>query len=142
VNDHGYLRDDLDFQRVLLDCHLAFLPGPSEDDHFARYSIPSRTADFLTAGLPMLACVARQSATGQFLAPLVPNAVRLARSPEELVAGMRAFLHDEADWQSASDLARDFAARRLSMDAVRSVVLNELAGAAAAGAHSNVHCHA
>lgn len=142
VRNYGYVPDDSAFQRVLLESHVAYLSGPSEDDHFARYSVPSRTSDYLMAGLPTLACVAPESATGKFLAPLVPHAVRLVRSAEQVADGLRAFAGDAGSWRAASGAARAFAVSRLSMDAARGEVLAALATAARSRVRGEVHAHA
>lgn len=131
TDDRGFVANDRDYHAILADCHIGFLSGPNELDRFGRYSIPSRSGDFMMAGLPIVGMVPAGSATEIFMRPLVPDAARLVTSITELESALAAF-SDPVNWQRASELGRAFAQRELAIDRVRGVILSALASAARA----------
>jgi len=131
VRDLGYVSEAGELERLLSGCHLAFLPGPSEPDHFTRFSIPSRISDYLMAGLPIVATVGAGSATERFLGPLIPASVAAVSSPEQIVAAMEHFAGNPEHWLAASAAARKFAVEHLSVGAIRERLFDILTQAAA-----------
>ncbi|PYJ79401.1 MAG: hypothetical protein DME22_25510, partial [Verrucomicrobia bacterium] len=55
IRDHGLLSHDA-YQDLLRKCHLAYLPVSHPSNTVARFSLPSRQADYLACGLPIIAC--------------------------------------------------------------------------------------
>ncbi len=110
-----------EYEALLARCHMAFLSGPLHLDRFGKFSIASRIADYLMTGLPVLACVGEGTAMHRFLEPLVPDAVRYTRTPDELIAGLAAFRQPQA-WRTAHELGRAFAVSRLDIVKIREVV--------------------
>ena len=119
TTDHGFITDHNVYNRLVADCHLAYLPGPSELDAFGKFSFPSRTSDYFMAGLPVMACVPAGSAAEGVLAPLEPECVHITRTPEELTKAVADFTSSPERWKQASRRARDFAATHLSIDVIR-----------------------
>jgi len=126
------------YNSILATCHLAYLTGPSELNCFGRFSIPSRLSDFFMVGLPVLACVALGSATKQFLDPLVPHCVRYTNKSSELLQAIEDFTSSEKRWQAASQQACTFALENLSLDVVRTRILERLASACKQGSHLKI----
>jgi hypothetical protein len=65
--------DDLGRDEALAECHVGYLPGPflsPRQDLRSRYSIPSRSADYLAIGLPLIAAANIHSATSNFFSPI------------------------------------------------------------------------
>lgn len=129
MTDRGYV-SDAEYQDIVRTSHVAYLTGPSELDFLGRFSVPSRLSDFLMAGLPVLACVAAESATEKFLSPLAPSCVHFTRTPEELSRGLDHFSSPKR-WRDASDDAKSFALENLAMPAVRKRILDTLTRACA-----------
>ena len=122
IRNLGFISDPKEYQRILSQSHMAYLTGPSELNMFGRYSFPSRTSDYVMAGLPILACVAEGTATQQALRPLVPDAARFTRTPEQLLDALNYFMSSQQAWRCASEQAIDFGAARMSIDVVRKQV--------------------
>jgi glycosyltransferase involved in cell wall biosynthesis len=120
---------DEEYRKALASAHLAFLSGPGELDCFGLYSFPSRCVDYLMAGLPILGCVAKGSATEKMLEPLIPQSVRLAITPQDMVDAITDLLSTDQRWQLASRGARSFAMEHFSIDRVRAQVSDLLAAA-------------
>jgi hypothetical protein len=118
-----------DYEALLARCHVAFLSGPLDLDRFGKFSIASRIADYLMAGLPVVGCVGDGTAMQRFLQPIVPRAVRFARTPDELLDGLAAF-RDPARWRDAHEVGRAFAVAHLDIRQVRRLVRDTLTAAA------------
>jgi glycosyltransferase involved in cell wall biosynthesis len=131
VDNRGYITSADEYQRIVESCHVGYLPGPSTMNALGRFSVPSRTADFLMSGLPIVACVAAGSATETFLQPLAATCVRIARTDDAIVEGVHGFTRSADDWQAASRQAREFAVANLSTTSVRAKVFDALARAVA-----------
>jgi hypothetical protein len=65
----------------------------------------------------------------RFLQPIVPRAVRFARTPDELLDGLAAF-RDPARWRDAHEVGRAFAVAHLDIRQVRRLVRDTLTAAA------------
>jgi glycosyltransferase involved in cell wall biosynthesis len=132
TDDRGFVADDHAYHALLADCHVGFLSGPNELDRFGRFSIPSRSGDFLMAGLPIIGVVPTGSATEIFMRPLTPQTARFVTTTAEMAAALAA-LSDPATWTAASEHGRAFAQRELAMDRVRGKILSVLKLAADGG---------
>jgi len=126
VQDLGFIPDDDDYRRTIATAQVAYLTGPCDLDCYGRYSFPSRTAEFLMAGLPIIGCVPRGSATVRMLEPLIPACVVPVNTPGELVDAVRAFTASLGSWSQASSLAREFAIGNFGIDLVRQRILEIL----------------
>ena len=127
----GYLHHE-EVENILLDCHLAYLPGPClpvEKDKYSKYSIPSRLTDYLMAGLPTVAFPAPASAAEKFLAPVMPVAVQRAMTPAALVESVAHFVSTE-HWREASAAAHAFAVAQCSVEGARRALVDQLHQAA------------
>jgi len=125
----GFIGNEDDFQRLLATAHLAFLSGPDAGDMYGRWSFPSRTVDYLMAGLPVLACVSAGSATEDVLKPISPEAVAFTRSESDIIEAINRFTADKESWGAASRTARSFAEKTMSLDSVRDKVFKALEAA-------------
>ncbi len=82
----GFLDDD-ERDRALSDCHVGYLPGPlpsPQQDMRSRHSIPSRAADYMAIGLPVIAAANVHSATSIFFAPIRDRGFFLVRGDEDI----------------------------------------------------------
>ncbi len=119
VDDLGFLNKTADYLDHLASCHLAYLPGPSLDDCFARFSVPSRLADYLMAGLPVVAKVSPVSATARFIRGIPECCASIVENGEQFSDTLLRFAQDQNYWVRASAAARNFALEKLSTDIVR-----------------------
>ncbi len=129
VRNIGFVSDE-EYRQTLADTHIAYLMGPLDKDWLGKYSFPSRTSDYLMAGLPVLGCVGEGTATESVLLPLVPHAVRFTRTVDTLLEALAAFTASPAAWQEASSAARAYALEFMSLDKVRAQWLQALSDAA------------
>ena len=100
----GFLESDNDRDTALAGNQIAFLPGPQADpqvDPRSRFSIPSRSLDFMATGLPILGTVHPQSATAHYLKSLGTGTYLSMASSEDLASALLA-LSDSRTWESAS----------------------------------------
>jgi glycosyltransferase involved in cell wall biosynthesis len=119
TQDFGFVNDADQFQRILTDSHCAFLCGPHVLDNLGMYSFPSRVADYMMAGLPVVGAVNPASATWRMLKPLDGAGVVLTNSPEEIVAGFAQLAGSAARWRQASESSRGYACAHFSMEHIR-----------------------
>jgi hypothetical protein len=126
----GFLESEDEYQKFLATGHLAYLTGPNAGDMHGKWSFPSRTADHLMAGLPVLACVPAGSATERVLEPISPQAVAFTRTGADIVAAINRFTSNQEAWLLASHTARSFAEETMRLEVVRARILEALAGAA------------
>jgi hypothetical protein len=125
VQNLGFV-SDVEYRQTIADAHLAYLMGPLETDWLGKYSFPSRTSDYLMAGVPVLGCVGAGTATESVLMPLVPQAVRFTRTPDEICAAIAAFTESSGSWCAASAAALAFALDHLAMEKIRAQWLTAL----------------
>ena len=129
VRNLGFVSDE-EYRQNFAGFHLAYLMGPLEKDWLGKYSFPSRTSDYLMAGLPVLGCVGEGTATESVLMPLVPHAVRFTRTPDALVEALAAFTVSSAVWHEASKAARAYAVEHMALETIRAQWLQALQDAA------------
>jgi glycosyltransferase involved in cell wall biosynthesis len=101
----GFLPSAADRDAAMARCHVGFLPGPLADPDEnlrSRYSIPSRTLDYLAVGLPIVGCVHPRSATGLFLNRRGIDVGPFNDSPGSLATMLESLL-DEKFWAHQSD---------------------------------------
>ena len=127
--DGGYINNGEDYRKTLAEAHLAFLSGPDADNMHGKWSFPSRTVDYLMAGLPVLACVSAGSATEDVLKPISPQAVAFTRSEADIIEAINRFTADREAWAAASHAARSFAETTMSLEVVREKVFAALESA-------------
>ncbi|MBC8103378.1 MAG: hypothetical protein H7Z41_12435 [Cytophagales bacterium] len=136
VHNLGLVDND-SYQRNIVRSHIAYLCGPSTHDNAARFAFPSRTSDYLMAGLPVLACVVPGSATERILSPLSPESVRFVHTTEDITAGIQDFAQ-KSRWQTASRKARQFALAEMHLTEVRKKILAKLIEAKVASRQANI----
>jgi len=69
VTATGFIESSETRDKILSECAVGFLPGPTgapESDSRSKYSIPSRILDFMAIGLPIVGAVHPRSATASF----------------------------------------------------------------------------
>lgn len=121
---HGFVSNE-ERDRLLRSCHAAFLPGPCEDpqhEMLARFSVPSRTSDYLLHGLPVLANFHPASAARGFFTEVLGTGVRLVREADALVQEL-SDLSRPATWREASNAALAFANARLDSRVLRDRIM-------------------
>ncbi len=122
VNYRGFFQDSKDLDKATAGCHLAYLPGPSklpEEDCYSSYSIPSRLTDYLMLGLPVVANVKSESATGLFLNSVESAGVKLLRKDQTIPELFHDILSSREDWEKGSQRNREFALEHLDIQGIR-----------------------
>jgi len=105
----GYLYGDVR-DKALADCNVAYLPGPllsPQEDARSRHSIPSRLADYMAIGLPVIAAVHPSSATNAFFASIRSKGFFPASEPDDINCAVQE-LQNEMFWKNASDSCLGF----------------------------------
>jgi hypothetical protein len=113
ITESAGMLSDGERDRYLADCNVAFLPGPflaPEGDRRSKYSVPSRIADYLGIGLPIIAAVHPDSATSSFCLPLSGRGFFRVNNAEEL-AEIFGTLSNEKEWVGASAYCVSFFTR-------------------------------
>jgi glycosyltransferase involved in cell wall biosynthesis len=90
--------------KALASCNAAYLPGPlrsPQSDMRSRHSIPSRSADYMAAGLPIIAAVNSLSATSILFSPIQDRGFFLVNDPASLCLAAQK-LKGEAFWTEAA----------------------------------------
>jgi glycosyltransferase involved in cell wall biosynthesis len=118
----GQISDSDAYARFLAECHLAYLSGPTDLDCFGKYSFPSRSADYLMAGLPVIAAIAPGSASERTLMPLIPDAVKIVKEPAQIRTAVDEFLESTASWEKANQMTRQFAVDQLDITKIRETI--------------------
>lgn len=96
--------DDDDRDRALAECNVGYLPGPlpsPEQDPRSRYSIPSRSGDYMAVGLPVIAATDLFSATSTFFSSIRERGFFPIRHPQHLCFAVEK-LRDEDIWMQAA----------------------------------------
>lgn len=124
--DHGFCESDEDYLRLLSTMSIAFLTGPDRDDCLGKYSFPSRATDLCMAGLPIVACVPKASATAEFFVEQETSFFRRVESAPQLVEACRVLSFSE----QAGHESRQFAEREFDVRTHRQRVLSAVEDAA------------
>lgn len=115
---------------VLGRARLAYLLTPDGNSSWDRHSIPSRIADYLACGLPILAMITRGNATHALLSdPALQPAVRFPTTAAELADATHDWIVNETAWTTASTAAAAYAHSHFSLDIARSRIDAALARA-------------
>jgi len=108
-----------DRDAILNTMHLAYLPGPDGDpseDYLARYSFPSRSADYFWHGLPVIGPLFEKSATAQMVAELLGKGVWFSCDSQQLVSVVKNLSINPRQWTMASEAVHDFAQKHFAME--------------------------
>jgi len=97
--------------RLQKGCHIAYLTVQYRKNSKLRYSIPSRIVDYLSCGLPVVACAEPGTAVWQFLKPLEGKCVTLVKDAGELEAALERYRTDNSFREGQKKFAEDYAAR-------------------------------
>lgn len=100
----GFIEPGQARDKVLAECAVGFMPGPSaapESDARSKYSIPSRILDYLAVGLPIVGTVHPRSAAFSFCRDSRID-VGLLRHDSQGVAQSLTRLESEQRWISTS----------------------------------------
>lgn len=87
ITEYAGFLDDEERDKTLADCHVAYLPGPllpPEVDLRSKHSIPSRMADYLAIGLPVVAAANTHSATLRFFSPICNRGFFPVAEPQDI----------------------------------------------------------
>lgn len=118
LHSHGLL-SPRECEALLRTCHAALLPVSHPPSSVARFSLPSRLADYLACGLPTIVSAEPGTAIHEFIAPLEGQCVANVQTPAELLAAVENFCGSADAWRGVSATAADFAARHLRVSGVR-----------------------
>jgi len=98
------LSDDHARDKALSGCQFGYLPGPMgppEESSRSRHSIPSRSADYMANGLPIVAAAHPLSATSSFFSPIRDKGFYPVGDPHHLCRVVLN-LQDERNWSQAA----------------------------------------
>jgi hypothetical protein len=107
VEVSGFVESDDERDSLLSQCHVGFLPGPLASpatNTLSKFSIPSRTLDFMATGLPITGTVHPQSATATYLETHGLGSSVGASAPELLAERLIA-LSDPSRWRGYAELS-------------------------------------
>jgi hypothetical protein len=110
ITDYAGFLDDDARDRVLASCHIAYLPGPllpPGADLRSKHSIPSRMADYLAVGLPVLAAAHPHSATADFFSTIRGRGFFPVADPTDIQCVIRE-LTNETTWLNAAQECATF----------------------------------
>ncbi len=128
VRDLGFVTGQ-PYLDLLHGSQVGYVPGPVDLGCYGRFSIPSRLADFCMAGLPVIACVAQESAAEIFLRPVQGDFVQIPTHADALVEQFASWLGNDARRAEAGTQARRFAETHLSSATVAQTVVAHLRAA-------------
>lgn len=125
ILDHGLLSHEA-YQDLLRRCHLAYLPVSHPSHTVGRFSVPSRLADYLACGLPVIASTDPASGIFSFLSSLPRGCAANVADTKALVQAVMAFAGDSARWAEASTKAASYARQQLRVENVRAELFRQL----------------
>ena len=125
ILDHGLLSHEA-YQDLLRRCHLAYLPVSHPSHTVGRFSIPSRLADYLACGLPVIASTDPGSGIFSFLSSLPRGCAANVADTKALVQAVMAFAGDSVCWAEASAKAASYARQQLRVENVRAELFRQL----------------
>jgi len=118
LRSHGLLSPG-ECEAILRNSHVALLPVSHPPSSVARFSLPSRLADYLSCSLPTIVSAEPGTAIHEFIAPIEGKCVANVHAPAEMLAALENFCGSVAGWREASAAAADFAVRHLSVGEVQ-----------------------
>jgi glycosyltransferase involved in cell wall biosynthesis len=104
LTDYAGFLDDDERDKALADCNVGYLPGPMPSPQqyaLSRYSVPSRSADYMAIGLPVVAALHPLSAANAFFSPIRNRGLFLVGNNEDFCR-VSQDLRDEATWSEAA----------------------------------------
>jgi glycosyltransferase involved in cell wall biosynthesis len=125
ILDHGLLSHEA-YQDLLRRCHLAYLPVSHPSHPLGRFSIPSRLADYLACGLPVIASTDPGSGIFSVLSSLPRGCAANVADTKALVQAIMAFAGDSVCWGEASTKAASYARQELRVENVRAELFRQL----------------
>jgi hypothetical protein len=125
LRDHGLLGFDA-YQRLLKECHVAYLPVSHLSHTFARFSLPSRLVDYLACGLPLLGFTDRGTAIHAFLRDLPQGCAAIVSDKTGLLAALANLACDPGRWALSSARASEYARQHFTVSRVRAELWRQL----------------
>jgi glycosyltransferase involved in cell wall biosynthesis len=125
IRDHGYLSHSA-YEDLLRRCHVAYLPVSHPSTTVGRFSLPSRLADYLACGLPIIACTDKGTAIASFLQSLPEGCSANVANTTELCNAVARFAGDPLRWKGASATAREYAQFKLGAENARTELFRQL----------------
>jgi glycosyltransferase involved in cell wall biosynthesis len=125
IQDHGFLSHSA-YEDLLRRCHLAYLPVSHPSTTVGRFSLPSRLADYLACGLPIIACTDKGTAIASFLESLPEGCSANVANATELCNAVARFAGDPLRWKEASATAREYAQFKLGAESGRTELFRQL----------------
>lgn len=110
ITEYEGCLDDESRDRALAACHIAYLPGPllpPDTDLKSKHSIPSRMADYLAVGLPVVAAAHPHSATAHFFSTIRGRGFFPVSDPEDIQCVFRE-LTNKTSWLNAAQECATF----------------------------------
>lgn len=110
ITEYAGFLDDESRDRALANCHVAYLPGPllpPDSNLRSRHSIPSRMADYLAVGLPVVAATHPHSATFHFFSAIRGRGFFPIADPDDIRRAMGT-LANETSWINAAQECATF----------------------------------
>jgi hypothetical protein len=133
IQDHGLLSpietsglSHSAYEDFLRRCHLAYLPVSHPSTTVGRFSLPSRLADYLACGLPIIACTDKGTAIASFLESLPPGCSANVANATELCNSVARFAGEPLRWKEASAIAGEYARLKLGAESARAELFRQL----------------
>jgi glycosyltransferase involved in cell wall biosynthesis len=133
IQDHGLLSpietsrlSHSAYEDFLRRCHLAYLPVSHPSTTVGRFSLPSRLADYLACGLPIIACTDKGTAIWSFLESLPEGCSANIANATELCNAVSRFAGNPLRWKEASAKAASYARQQLRVENVRAELFRQL----------------
>jgi glycosyltransferase involved in cell wall biosynthesis len=117
VQNHGLLPPSA-CEKLLKQCHIAVLPVSHPIDSVGRYSVPSRLADYLACGLPIITSTDDDTSIASFMRRVPRTCTANAVNMESLLAALERLGADPKAWAKASSDAARFASENLRAEKV------------------------
>jgi hypothetical protein len=125
IQDHGLLSLEA-YQDLLRRCHLAYLPVSHSSTTLGRFSLPSRLADYLACGLPIIACTDKGTAIASFLESLPEGCSANVANATELCNAVARFAGGPLRWKEASATAGEYGRLKLGPGSARAELFRQL----------------
>jgi hypothetical protein len=125
ILDHGLLSHEA-YQDLLRRCHLAYLPVSHPSHTVGRFSVPSRLADYLACGLPVIASTHPGTGIFSLLSSLPRGCAANVADTKALLLAVMAFAGDSACWVEAPAKAASYARQQLRVQNVRAELFRQL----------------
>jgi glycosyltransferase involved in cell wall biosynthesis len=133
--DYLGFRPVSEVQRLLGECHLTYMPQPFESEFadLCRYSFPTKLANYLSLGRPVLVHCPDDSALAEFFRQHPVGVHVPSLEPDPIVEALEALLGDEPRYARAGANASSLARSEFSAKAFRAAVDRVLGTAVVGG---------